>query len=96
MTTSSWKPGIQSGLSGYWRARLQVQPAPSYKTKMKYLLKTKRGYLTSDLQEVDRNSEIWTESVDHAQMYLDQENAFHKAGILASITGLDVQVTPLD
>jgi len=45
---------------------------------------------------VDRDYEMWTDSLDDAQVYYDCANAYHKARILASITELDIEVISFD
>ena len=45
---------------------------------------------------MDDGSDFWTNNQTNAQVYYDLENAFRCAGILASITGEDVEVVQLD
>ena len=97
MTTSSSKRKTFSGISGYYRARLQAQPSRSLPKSPKYLLKSQSlGFLIQDLALVSDDSECWTTDPDNAQKYYDPENAFRCAGILASITDLDIEVVCLD
>ena len=97
MTTSLYKPKSFFGISAYYRARLQAQPLRSLPKSPKYLLKNQKlGYLIQDLALVSNDYECWTNDPDNAQKYYDPENAFRCAGILASITDLDVEVVCLD
>ena len=97
MTTSSYRRKQPSGISGYWRARLQAQHSRSLPKAPKYLLKNENlGYLIHDSVLVNDDSECWTTDPDNAQKYYDPENAFRCAGILASITDLNIEVVCLD
>ena len=50
----------------------------------------------ADSQPVGINASLWTDDPSKAQSYLDQENAFHKAGLLSSIADCSVEVVTLE
>ena len=97
-TICSGTKTMTNGLSAYYRARLQAQPSKSLTRYPRYVLWSvkENGYLISDSHLVTSTSSWWTTNPDTAQVYYDQETAFGKAGILAGLTKLDIEVQCLD
>ena len=89
---------MNNGPAAYYRARLQAQPSKSLPKSPRYVLWSAKqnGYLISDSHLVTSTSSWWTMNPDSAQVYYDQETAFGKAGILAGLTKLDIEVQCLD
>ena len=97
MTTSYSKHVIPNGTNVSSRVRWLAQQERSLPRSAKYLLHSpKHGFLVSGTVLVDRDYEMWTDSLDDAQVYYDSANAYHKARILASITALDIEVISFD
>jgi len=98
MTTYSESNATPSGIAKYWLQRVQAQPDPSLPKSTRYGLRQRSlgQYLVSDAKETDANTSWWTDDQKQCQVYYDLENAFRCAGILASLTDLDIEVVALD
>lgn len=94
--TSSMKNASPSGIATSWLLRERVQPSPPLPKSTRYTLKTKQGYLVADTHEIGLQASLWTDDQTQAQVYLDQENAFHKAGLLSTLADCSVEVVVLE
>ena len=100
MTTSSENSGTPSGIAKRWLQRVRVQHEPCLPKSTVYGLRLRSPgpsrFLIADTYETTADASWWTADQAKAQVYYDLENAFRCAGILASISGQDVEVVQLD
>ena len=50
----------------------------------------------ADTHEIGLQASLWTDDQTQAQVYLDQENAFYKAGLLSTLADCSVEVVVLE
>ena len=100
MTIFSESNDTPSGIAKRWLQVVRAQPDQSLPKSTRYGLRRRSPgpslFLIADTYETTADASWWTADQSKAQVYYDLENAFRCAGILASISGQDVEVVELD